>query len=103
MSATLVGTLTSLTPSELSGELKLVCLTATLESASDTITVSVASHGISKIVGVLGVMTAGQDAECMSLQAAHSTTVITITSIGGNGAASSAWSDTTVEIWVLGY
>ena len=48
---------------ELGGNTRLVTVTTTSESASDTITLTKAAHGISAITGIVScVITGGQDA-----------------------------------------
>jgi hypothetical protein len=87
---------------EFSGDYKIQILTATLESASDTIVLTAAANGLSEIIYADAHLTAGMDAECLSLQTSYSTLTITIVSKNAAGAASSAWTTTTVEILVIG-
>ena len=58
----ITGTKVKLT--EFAGDYKLLILTATIASASDTIVISTADHGLSEIVGAEAHLTAGMDAEC---------------------------------------
>lgn len=95
--AAITGTKGALT--EFAGQKKILVITATLESASDTITLTEAAHGVGTIHGIIGaVMTAGQDAECQGLQVSYTGLVITVVSKNAAGAASSAWTTTTVSI-----
>lgn len=89
---------------EFAGYYKTVILTALLEEASDTITVTEASHGISAIDGIVNVnLTAGMDEHCVFLQASFSGAVLTVKSFGDGGVAADAWTDTTVTITVVGH
>jgi len=101
--AAITGTKITKTPTTFSGELKIVVLTAPVASASDAITIAVASHGITSIVGVMGVMTDGMDAGFSDIQVSHTSTAITVESVEADGTDASDFTGTTVEIWVLGY
>lgn len=89
--------------SELAGKYKVQVLTATLESASDTITLVRATDKITTILGVFVQPYEGFDAECATVMASFSGLVITLTSKNAAGAASSAWTDTKVRLLVIGY
>ena len=99
----ITGTKTSLTPTELAGDLKIAVLTAPVATADDAITIAVGTHGITTIVGVMGAITGGQDAAFCEIEIAHTSTVITVTSIKANGSAADDFTGTTIELWVLGY
>ena len=88
---------------ELAGEVKILALTATIASASDTITLTAASHGgITSIVAILGgCITGGLDANFSSFQASFSGLVITVISIEADGTATDAWSGTTIALSLL--
>ena len=88
--------------SEFGGNLKLQILTATLESASDTITLVLATDKIRTIRGVFVQPVSGFDAECATVQASFSGLVITLVSKNAAGSASSAWTDTIVRLLVIG-
>ena len=91
-------------PTELAGEYRLLHLTATLESASDTITLTEATHRCTTIAGIVGlVITGGQDAAFTAASASYSGLVVTITSVEQDGTASTAWTDTTIAITLLVY
>lgn len=87
---------------ELGGEWKILVLTATVASASDTITLTAATHGVSEIGGIVGlVITGGQDAAFTSASASYSGLVITVTSVEQDGTPSTDWTGTTISISVL--
>ena len=89
--------------SECAGDYKLYVITATVASASDTITLTQATHGISEIAGIVGVVvTAGLDDHFTYVQAAFSGLVITVTSLEADGTAATDFTGTTVSITVLG-
>ena len=88
---------------EFSGQYKLVSITATIGSASDTITLTQAAHGISEITAIVGaVITGGLDAAFTDIQVSFSGLVLTVVSTGQNGTAATDFTGTTVAITVLG-
>jgi len=93
---------TVLKTTEFSGDYKLFVIDVILQSASDTITLVAATHKISEIMGCFIVGTAGMDAAFTNMAATYSTLTITITSIEEDGTASTAWTDTAVQLWVIG-
>lgn len=88
---------------ELAGEVKILLLTATIAAASDTITLTAASHGGAvSIVGILGaVPTGGVDAAFMGLQVSFSGLVLTVVSVGADGLAATDFTGTTISLAVL--
>lgn len=97
----ITGTLAKIT--EFAGEYKLLVITATVASASDTITLTLADHGISEITGIVGlVITGGQDAAFTAASASFSGLVITVVSVEQDGTASTDWTGTTISVSVLG-
>lgn len=97
--ATITGTVSKHTP--LAAK-RILILTATLESASDDIVLTLSTHGVRTIYGAWAVLTAGQDAEMLAgLSVSFSSLTITINSQAQAGTASTAWSDTTVTIFVI--
>jgi hypothetical protein len=88
---------------EFSGKLKVVVITAPVGSASDTVTLSEASHGITQAVYVLPFITAGYDASFCHVEASHSNGVITVTSEESDGTAATDFTGTTVALLVIGY
>ena len=88
---------------EFAGYKKLVTLTALVASASDTITLTEATHGISSIDAVIGcVIKSGLDDAFTAVQASASGLVITVVSKEQDGSDSTAWGDTVVQLTVLG-
>lgn len=88
---------------EFSGDYKMLSLyNLSIGSASDTLTLTWADNGISSIQNVLVCANAGQDAAFTEVAVSFSGLVITITSVEQDGTASTAWSDTTVNLVVIG-
>ena len=78
-------------------------ITATIASASDTITLTQAAHGISSIDMVVPVVTAGADAAFNAgLQVSFSGLVITIVSFEQDGTPATDFTGTTVRLMVIG-
>lgn len=92
-------TITKLT--EFSGDYKVLLLTAELASASDTVTLTRATHGIGTIQAVFAQCQSGLDAQLVNISASFSGLVITIASIEQDGTDSTAWGQT-VTILVIG-
>lgn len=89
---------------EFAGTYKLVTVTATVGTTSDTITLTEAAHGIGTITGIVGaVITGGLDADFTALQVSYSGLVITVVSKQNDGAASDEFTTTTVSVTVVGY
>lgn len=85
------------------GGSKIITVTATITTSSDTITLTEADHGVTGIDGILGaVITGGLDAAFTSIQVSNSGLVITVDSFGQDGLAATDFTGTTVEIAVLG-
>lgn len=99
--AAITGTLVGNT--EFSGEIKLITVTAPIGSASDTITLTAASHGgVASIVGVVGaVITGGLDAAFTTIQVSYENLVITVASFEQDGTAATEFTGTTVAISLL--
>jgi len=101
MSNAITGTLQLGT--ELGGRYKLVVVTATVGTASDTITLTAATHGITAITTLVGaVITGGLDAEFSNIQVSFSGLVLTVVSIENDGTAATNFTGTTVSIAVIG-
>lgn len=85
---------------ELSGETRLLHLTATVASESDTITINAADHGgVTEIVGIMGVViTGGLDAAFTFVQASFSGLVITIASFEQDGTVATNFDGTTIAL-----
>ena len=94
------GTKVALT--ELAGHYKVLTLTTTLASASDTITLTEAVHGVTVIDAIMGlVLTGGQDAALMAASASYSGLVVTVVSVNQAGTASTDWTSTTIALTLL--
>ena len=94
---------TKVVGTEFAGERKLLTLTCIPASASDTVTLTLAVHGISVIEDVIANLAEGQDAALSSAHATFSGLVITVkteTSAGGNA---TDWTGAVVRLWVIGY
>jgi hypothetical protein len=88
---------------EFSGDFKMLSLyNLSISSASDALTLSYVDNGISEIQNVVVCNNAGQDAAFTAVSASFSDLVVTITSVEQDGTASTAWSDTTVNLIVIG-
>lgn len=88
---------------EFAGGYKLVSITATVASASDTITLTQATHGISAITAIVGaVITGGLDAAFTDIQVSFDGLVLTVVSTEQDGTAATDFTGTTVAITVLG-
>jgi hypothetical protein len=88
---------------EFAGDYKLVSVTATIASASDTITFTAADHGISEIAAIVGlVITGGQDAAFTSVSASYTGLVVTVVSLEQDGTVATDFTGTTIALTVLG-
>lgn len=88
---------------EFSGDYKVLILTATPAAASDTVTLTKATHGISSIVYAHAHLTAGLDANLTILQTSWSGLVITIKQLKADGATNADdWTSAALEILVIG-
>jgi hypothetical protein len=100
--AAITGTLASQVLSRPGGT-KQITVTATVGSASDTITLTTGTHGIASINGIVGaVITGGLDAAFSYLQVSYSGLVITVESFEQDGTVATDWTGTTVAITVTG-
>jgi hypothetical protein len=88
---------------EFSGDYKILILTATPAAASDTITLTAATHGLSEIVYAHAHLTAGLDANLTILQTSYSGLVITVKQLKADGSTSADnWDSAALEILVIG-
>lgn len=88
---------------EFAGAFKLIVVTATVGSSSDTIILTQAQTGCVSIAGIVGaVVTGGLDANFSYLQVSFSAFTITVASFKATGAAADDFTGTTVAIAVLG-
>lgn len=98
---TITGTLAKRT--EMSGDWKILVLTATPAAASDDIVLTAAAHGISEIIYANAHLTAGLDANLTLLQTSWSGLTITIKQLKADGATSASdWTGAALEILVIG-
>lgn len=94
---------TKVVGTEFGGQYKVLTLSCIPASASDTVTLTEATHGITTITDVIAVLSEGQDAALSSAHATFSGLVITVkteTSAGGNA---TDWTGAVVRLWVIGY
>jgi hypothetical protein len=87
---------------EFSGEYKLVVLSCIPASASDTVTLTAATHGITEILDVMVQLKAGYDAALQTIWATFSGLVITVVTETSAGGAATDWTGATARIWVIG-
>ena len=88
---------------EFAGDYKLLSLyNLSIDSADEDLTLTWAANGISEIQNVFVCCNAGQDAAFTTVAASFSGLVITVTSLEEDGTASTAWTDTTVNLLVIG-
>ena len=98
----ITGTKVKLT--EFSGVEKILVVSATMAAASDTITLTQATHGIGTITAIVAVqVTGGMDADFQTVMASFSGLVITLTAKQADGAAADEFTGTTVNVTLLGY
>ena len=90
--------------SELAGQYKILIITAPIASASDTITLTLATHGITAITAVLSAeLYGGQDADCQAVFATASGLVVTVVSQNAAGGNATDFTGTLVRVVLLGY
>lgn len=94
---------TSLRTTEFAGTYKVVAGTVVPASASDTITLTAAAHGISTIVAVVATFNGGLDANLYTLMASWSGLVITLTTWKAGAVAADDWTGAIVSLVVVGY
>jgi hypothetical protein len=94
------GTLAGYT--EFAGDYKLIKITFVPVAASDTVTLTAATHGISEILFEIVKLTAGYDAALTNIFSDHSGLVITVTSTAAAGTAATDWTGATAELLVIG-
>jgi len=98
----IAGTKVKLT--EFAGQMKILVVSATIASASDTLTLTLASHGIETIDAIVGVqITKGMDADFQTVMAAYDGLVITLTSKQADGGAADEFTTTEVNVTVIGH
>lgn len=98
--AAITGTLAGTT--EFAGDYKVLKLTIVPTSASDTVTLTSATHGISEILYVIPKLTAGYDAALAGVFATFSGLVITVVTTAAAGTSATDWTGATGELLVIG-
>lgn len=96
----ITGTLAGTT--EFSGDYKIFKLTIIPAAASDTVTLTLAAHGLSEILFVIPKLTAGYDAALAGIFATFSGLVITVVTTAAAGTAATDWTGATAELLVIG-
>ena len=96
----ITGTLAGKT--EFSGDYKVIKLTCVPASASDTITLTLAAHGINEILFTIPKLTAGYDAALAGIFSTHSDLTITVVTTAAAGTAATDWTGATAEVLVIG-
>jgi len=95
---------TNVVATEFAGLYKLIVVAFTPSAASDTVTLTLASHGISTIKAILEVrLLTGQDANLQTIYATFSGLDITVVSQDNTGGVSTNWDGATAELVILGY
>jgi hypothetical protein len=87
---------------EFSGDFKVLKITFVPESASDTITLTKAVHGIDEILFVIPKLTAGMADHLTNIFADYSGLEITIKTTLAAGTAANEWTNATAELLVIG-
>lgn len=87
---------------EFAGDYKVVELDIVPASASDTVTLTLASHGISEILAVIPRLTAGYDAALAGIFATFSGLVITVVTTAAAGTAATDWTGAAGKLLVIG-
>lgn len=96
----ITGTLVKST--EFAGQKIIAYITATVASASDTVTLTQATHGFSSLDFAIPIITAGFDAAFTHVEASVSGLVITVTSEEADGTAATDFTGTTIGLLVVG-
>lgn len=98
--AAITGTLAGKT--EFAGDYKKIYLDIVPGSASDTVTLTLATHGISEILSVQPQLTAGYDAALAGIFATFSGLVITVVTTAAAGTAATDWTGAAGKLVVTG-
>ena len=93
---------TKVKATEFGGDYKIVKVTCAPASASDTVTLTAATHGISEILQVIPVLTAGYDAALAGIFATFSGLVITVVTTAAAGTDATNWTSAAGELLVIG-
>jgi hypothetical protein len=87
---------------EFAGDYKVLKLSIVPVSASDTVTLTPAAHGITEILSVQPKLTAGYDAALAGIFATFAGLVITVATTAAAGTAATDWTGATGELLVIG-
>lgn len=87
---------------EYAGDYKTLILDIVPGSASDTVTLTLATHGIREIVDVIPRILTGQDAALAGIFATFSGLVITVVTTAAAGTAATDWTGATARLKVTG-
>lgn len=85
------------------GRRKLVVLTMVPESASDTVTLTEATHKIGTIDSIVAVVNEGQDANLQTAHCTKSGLVITVATLNAAGSSATDWTGAVITLHVVGY
>ena len=94
--AALTGTVAHITP--LAAKRILILTTTAPTSASDAVTLTLATHGVRTIYAVIPIIQAGLSADFATISVSFSGLVITLVSKNAAGAAATAWTDVTLRL-----
>lgn len=86
---------------EFGGDWKLLILDITPASASDTVTLTLAAHGITEIIDVVGFLKTGFDAALQTIWTTFSGLVITVTTETSAGGVATDWTGATARLWII--
>ena len=89
------------TKTEFGGDYALFKITCTPAAASDTVTLTLADHGIRTILGVIPQLIAGQDANLAFIFASFSGLVITLTTYEEDMTVATDWTGASAVLWVI--
>lgn len=98
--AAITGTFVKAT--EFAGDYKVVEVDITPGSASDTVAITEAAHGISEIMAVIPRLTAGYDAALAGIFATFSGLTVTVVTTAAAGTAATDWTGAAAKLLIIG-
>jgi len=98
--AALTGTLAYST--SLASKRIIIITTGAPTTASDTVTLTLASHGIRTIYAIIPSIKTGQDADCASIYATFSGLAITLVTLNAAGSNATDWTSVTTQLVIIG-
>lgn len=98
--AALTGTLAYSTP--LASKRIIIITTGAPTSASDTVTLTTATHGIRTIYAVVPMILTGQDADLATIYATFSGLGITVKTLNAAGGNATDWTSATTQLLIIG-